>query len=58
MPAVSVKQQRFFGYLLSNPKERKERGIKKKVAKDFASTKHEGLPMKKDTQEGLSLIHI
>ncbi len=53
MPAVSVKQQRFFGYLLSNPKERKARGIKKKVAKDFASTKHEGLPMKKDTQEGV-----
>ena len=48
MPAVSVKQQRFFGYMLSNPKERKKAGIKKKVAKDFASTKHDGLPMKKE----------
>ena len=48
MPAVSVKQQRFFGYMLSNPEERKKAGIKKKVAKDFASTKHDGLPMKKE----------
>ena len=36
MPAVSKKQQRFFGYLLSNPDERKKRGISKKSAKDFA----------------------
>ena len=36
MPAVSKKQQRFFGYLLSNPEERKKRGISKKAAKDFA----------------------
>ena len=36
MPAVSQKQQRFFGYLLSNPEERKKRGISKKAAKDFA----------------------
>ena len=36
MPAVSKKQQRFFGYLLSNPDERKKRGISKKAAKDFA----------------------
>ena len=36
MPAVSKKQQRFFGYLLSNPNERKKRGISKKAAKDFA----------------------
>ena len=36
MPAVSKKQQRFFGYLLSNPDERKKRGITKKAAKDFA----------------------
>jgi hypothetical protein len=36
MPSVSKKQQRFFGYLLSNPDERKKRGISKKAAKDFA----------------------
>ena len=36
MPAVSKKQQRFFGYLLSNPEERKKKGISKKAAKDFA----------------------
>ena len=36
MPAVSKKQQRFFGYLLSNPDERKKKGISKKAAKDFA----------------------
>ena len=36
MPAVSKKQQRFFGYLLSNPEERKKKGISKKAAQDFA----------------------
>jgi len=36
MPAVSKKQQRYFGYLLSNPEERKKKGISKKAAKDFA----------------------
>ena len=29
MPAVSKKQQRYFGYLLSNPEERKKKGISK-----------------------------
>jgi len=44
MPAVSKKQQRFFGYLLSNPDERKKRGISKKAAKDFASDVQEVAP--------------
>ena len=42
MPAVSKKQQRFFGYLLSNPEERKKKGISKKDAKDFAQDVKEG----------------
>ena len=42
MPAVSKKQQRYFGYLLSNPDERKKRGISKKAAKDFAQHVKEG----------------
>ena len=42
MPAVSKKQQRFFGYLLSNPEERKKKGISKKAAKDFAQDVKEG----------------
>ena len=44
MPAVSKKQQRFFGYLLSNPEERKKRGISKKAAKDFAQDIQEVSP--------------
>ena len=44
MPAVSKKQQRFFGYLLSNPDERKKRGISKKAAKDFAQDVKEVAP--------------
>ena len=44
MPAVSKKQQRFFGYLLSNPDERKKRGISKKTAKDFAQDVQEVAP--------------
>ena len=42
MPAVSKKQQRYFGYLLSNPEERKKKGISKKAAKDFAQDVQEG----------------
>ena len=42
MPAVSKKQQRFFGYLLSNPEERKKKGISKKDATDFAQHVKEG----------------
>ena len=44
MPAVSKKQQRFFGYLLSNPEERKKKGISKKAAKDFAKDVQEVAP--------------
>ncbi len=44
MPSVSKKQQRFFGYLLSNPEERKKKGISKKAAKDFASDVQEVAP--------------
>jgi hypothetical protein len=57
MPAVSKKQQRFFGMVraaqkgegASSPEVAKvAASIKKKDAKDFASTKHKGLPMKKE----------
>ena len=44
MPSVSKKQQKFFGYLLSNPEERKKKGISKKAAKDFASDVQEVAP--------------
>ena len=44
MPAVYKKQQRFFGYLLSNPEERKKKGISKKAAKDFAQEVQEVAP--------------
>ena len=44
MPAVSKKQQRYFGYLLSNPDERKKKGISKKDAKDFARDVQEVAP--------------
>ena len=44
MPAVSKKQQRFFGYLLSNPEERKKKGISKKAAQDFAQDVQEVAP--------------
>ena len=44
MPAVSKKQQKFFGYLLSNPEERKKRGVSKKDAEDFAKEVKEVAP--------------
>ena len=44
MPAVSKKQQNFFRYLLSNPEERKKKGISKKAAKDFAQDVKEVAP--------------
>jgi hypothetical protein len=44
MPAVSKKQQKYFGYLLSNPEERKKKGISKKAAKDFAQDIQEVSP--------------
>ena len=51
MPAVSKSQQRYFGYLLSNPEERKKEGVSRKVAREFAGTKHKGLPEK--VKEGI-----
>jgi hypothetical protein len=68
MPAKSIKQQRFFGMVraaqkgeMKNPSPEVAQAassMKKKDAKDFASTKHKGLPMKKeefDLGEGMSL---
>ncbi|ADO97719.1 hypothetical protein SShM2_108 [Synechococcus phage S-ShM2] len=60
MAAVSKKQQRFFGMVraaqkgegASSPEVAKvAANISKKDAKDYASTKHKGLPMKKKTYE-------
>ena len=62
MPAVSRKQQRFFGMVRQAQKEgqakaaspevaRVASSIKKSDAKDFASTKHKGLPEKKKMNE-------
>tara|TARA_B100001175_G_scaffold198266_1_gene168323 strand:+ start:722 stop:1168 length:447 start_codon:yes stop_codon:yes gene_type:complete len=62
MPAVSKKQQRFFGMVRQAQKEgqakasspevaRVASSIKKKDAKKFASTKHKGLPEKKVQKE-------
>ena len=61
--AVSKKQQRFFGMVraaqkgegAASPEVAKVAGeISKKDAKDFAKTKHKGLPEKKKVKEGLS----
>ena len=57
MPAVSQKQQRFFGYLLSNPDERKKRGISKKAAKDFAQSVDEALERQAKDRTKLSQPH-
>jgi len=46
MPAQSRAQQRLMGLAYSNPEVRKQIGIKKKDARDFAKTKHDGLPEK------------
>ena len=62
MPAVSRKQQRFFGMVRQAQKEgqakaaspevaRVASSIKKSDAKDFAKTKHKGLPEKKVAKE-------
>ncbi|UNH61311.1 hypothetical protein SSZBM1_194 [Synechococcus phage S-SZBM1] len=60
MPAKSVKQQRFFGMVRAAQKgegaaspevAKAASSISKKDAKDFASTKHKGLPMKKEEME-------
>ena len=61
MPAVSKAQQRFMGMVyaakkgdMPNPSPevaKAAESIKKKDAKDFASTKHKGLPEKKVAKE-------
>jgi len=61
MPAVSKKQQRFFGMVRAAQKGEMENpspevakvaaSAKRSDVKDFASTKHKGLPMKKKTFE-------
>ena len=57
MPAVSKKQQRFFGYLLSNPDERKKRGISKKSATDFAKSVDESIERQAKDRKKLSQPH-
>jgi hypothetical protein len=59
MPAVSKAQQRFMGMVHATQKgdmeapskevEKAADSMKKSDAKDFASTKHKGLPMHKET---------
>lgn len=44
MPAKSKAQQRLMGLAYGNPEVRKQIGIKKKDARKFAKTKHDGLP--------------
>jgi hypothetical protein len=65
MPAVSKAQQKFFGIVRAIQKgemapttpETAEvaASMKKKDVKDFASTKHRGLPDKKKVEEGIGL---
>ena len=65
MPAVSKKQQKFFGIVRAiqkgemaptTPETAKVAAdMKKSDVKDFASTKHKGLPEKKKVEEGVGL---
>jgi hypothetical protein len=65
MPAVSKAQQRFMGMvhavkkgemLAPSPEvAQAAASMKKKDAKDFASTKHKGRPEKKKVEEGIGL---
>ena len=65
MPAVSKAQQKFFGIVRAIQKgeiapttpETAEvaASMKKKDVKDFASTKHKGLPEKNKVEEGIGL---
>ena len=65
MPAVSKAQQRFMGMVhavkkgdMSAPSPEVAQAaasMKKKDAKDFASTKHKGLPEKKETKESFAI---
>ena len=64
MPALSKKQQRFMGMVyatkkgeMDNPSPEVQKAadsMKKSDAKDFASTKHKGLPEKKVAKEEVS----
>jgi hypothetical protein len=67
MPSKSKAQQRYFGMVhackksdykdcASKEVEDTARGMKAKDAKEFASTKHKGLPEKKETNEMTNLI--
>ena len=68
MPSVSKKQQRFFGIVRAAQKgtlKGKKRlrfkeaaAMKKKDVKDFASTKHKGLPEKKVTKESFNEDYV
>jgi len=67
MPAVSKKQQRFFGMVRAaqkgegstSPEVAKVASeISKDDAKKFAKTKHKGLPEKKEVKEGGSIINV
>ena len=65
MPAVSKAQQRFMGMVHAVKKgemaapspevAQAAASMKKKDAKEFASTKHKGLPEKKKVEEGIGL---
>ena len=65
MPAVSKAQQRFMGMVHAVKKgdmaapspevAQAAASMKKKDAKDFASTKHKGLPEKKKVEESVGL---
>jgi hypothetical protein len=50
MPAVSVKQRRFFGWAEHNPAQAAAEGVKPNMTHgqmhDFAATPEKGLPMK------------
>ena len=66
MPAVSKAQQKFFGIVRAIQKgemapttpetAKASADMKKKDVKDFASTKHKGLPKKKSLKEFLENI--
>jgi len=69
MPAVSKKQQRFFGIVRAAQKgtlkgkktlevQRAAASMKKKDVKKFASTKHKGLPEKKVTKESFNEDYV
>ena len=69
MPAVSKKQQRFFGIVRAAQKgtlkgkktlevQRAASSMKKKDVKKFASTKHKGLPEKKVTKESFNEDYV